>query len=112
MKISDYKDRIIDKLSNDEKYGYSPMQASNFYKSNFSLLPDKIIPNIEEWLEDKPFSDIDYYGLSIKKMQDYDILANKCSNRYLYYFLTVLLFKKNGCINPESCIDNILFMYI
>jgi hypothetical protein len=37
MRISDYKNRIIDKLSNDENYGYSPIQASNFYKSNFSL---------------------------------------------------------------------------
>lgn len=112
MKISDYKDRIIDKLSNNENYGYSPTQAEGFYNTHFSSLPDDIVPNVKEWLNNKPFSDIDYYGLSIKKMQDYDILANKCSNRYLYYFLTMSLFKKNGCINPESCIDNILFMYI
>lgn len=112
MRISDYKNRIIDKLSNDEKYGYSPMQASNFYKSNFSLLPDEIIPNVIEWLEDKPFSDINYYGLSIKQLQDYDTVANKYSARYIYYFLLMSLFNQNGHKDPSSYIDKILFMYM
>ena len=112
MKIIDYKNKIIDKLMDTNNYNCDIQQAEGFYDTHFSILPDEVIPNVIEWLEDKPFSDINYHGLSIKKMQDCDILANKCSNRYLYYFLTMSLFKKNGCVNPESCIDNILFMYI
>lgn len=96
MRISDYKNRIINKLSNDENYGYSPMQASNFYKSNFSLLPDDIVPNVIEWLEDKPFSDIDYYGLSIKQLQDYDKYFNNIDFRYDEYFRILSKYNKDN----------------
>lgn len=96
MRISDYKNRIIDKLSNNENYGYSPMQASNFYKSNFSLLPDDIVPNVIEWLEDKPFSDIDYYGLSIKQLQDYDKYFNNIDFRYDEYFRILSKYNKDN----------------
>ena len=96
MKISDYKDRIIDKLSNDENYGYSPMQAEGFYNTHFSSLPDDIVSNVEEWLNNKPFSDINYHGLSIKQLQDYDKYFNNIDFRYDEYFRILNKYNKNN----------------
>lgn len=81
MKIYELKDKIIDKLVNDDNYGFSYKQAENIYNSDFKDIPDEIIKNIEEWLNDEPFSEIDYYGLSIKKLQDKDKSLNNINFR-------------------------------
>lgn len=89
MKIYELKDKIIDKLVNDDNYGFSHKQAENIYNSDFKDIPDEIIKNIEEWLNDEPFSEIDYYGLSIKKLQNVDLLNNNCSIDYFLYFKNI-----------------------
>lgn len=108
MKIDNYKDRIIDKLVNDEDYGYDRQQAENFYNSNFSSLPDEILPNIEEWLEDRPFTEIDYYGLSIKKLQERDEVVNRrfegAGTRYDEYFEILNEYSKNN--HPVDKVHN------
>lgn len=73
MLVENYKDRIISKLQTDI-YGYSELQARRIYKSIFTDYPDELIPNLEEWVEDKPISRIEYNGVSIRDImyQDYD----------------------------------------
>ncbi len=77
MLVENYKDRIISKLQTDV-YGYSEIQARRIYKSIFADCPDELIPNLEEWLEDRSISRIEYNGVSVRDVmyQDYDKNGN------------------------------------
>lgn len=77
MLVENYKDKIISKLQTDT-YGYNEIQARRIYKSIFTDYPDELIPNLEEWVENKPISRIEYNGVSIRDImyQDYDKNGN------------------------------------
>lgn len=77
MLVENYKDKIISKLQT-YTYGYNEIQARRIYKSIFTNYPNELIPNLEEWLEDRPISRIEYNGVSVRDVmyQDYDKNGN------------------------------------
>lgn len=77
MLVENYKDKIISKLQT-YNYGYNEIQARRIYKSIFTNYPNELIPNLEEWLEDRPISRIEYNGVSVRDVmyQDYDKNGN------------------------------------
>lgn len=108
MTIKDYKDRIIEKLMTDEAYGYNQSQAEKFYEEVLSVFPDKVMPNIEEWLENKPFSNIEHHEFSLKKIQCYDKLVHGVDNDYTGYFETFSRFCQQDFLPEDITGDTLL----
>ena len=68
-------------------------------------LPEELYPNIEEWLNNEPISEIDYGGMSIKRIME----QHKESLDVIYPFLTCLKimnkYIRNGCQDKSICYE-------
>lgn len=53
-----------------QECGFGKTESGRKAKNFVSWLPEELYPNIIEWIEGKPISDIDYHGMSIKKIME------------------------------------------
>lgn len=88
------RDFMSDKLG---KTGfYSSDAAEDEANDIMKDLPEELFPNIEEWLNDKPLSEIKYGKISIKKLVELDR-----SHNFLRSVKKMLFYIKRGCQGEE-----------
>ena len=84
-------------------FGYSYNSANCKASQLIDDLPEELFPNIEEWLSNEPISEIDYGGISIKKIME----QHKKSFGVMYDFLTCLSimndYIRTGCKDKSIC---------
>lgn len=77
--------------------------AERYAESLAGRIPEELYPNVFEWLDGKEISEIDYHGMSIKRIMD------ECYQRFhqRFTFLTaldnMLWYIHSGCKNPDIC---------
>lgn len=71
----------------------------------FDGIPRELFPNVYEWIDDKPLSDIKYNGLSFNMIiqQYYDAHDKKLN--FVEAVLVMFFFVKNGCKNIQIAGD-------
>lgn len=95
-----------------QKYMYNKLMETGFYydeqadmksKRIMKDLPEELFPNIEEWLNDEPISEIRYGDLSIKELMDFGKDRRGRQNNFLKCLELMILYIKDGCIDKGSC---------
>lgn len=63
-----FKSNIFFRFKQD---GYNDVRADYWATKIINILPKELYPNIEEWIDEKPLSDIKYCGISIKDIMNH-----------------------------------------
>ena len=91
--------RFILKLEIARKYqetdGFSQDYAKKIAQEMIDELPFELFPNIIEWINNEPISEIDYGGLSIKKMMNWRMYP------FSQYIKAMLIYINSGCCKPN-----------
>lgn len=82
---------------------YSCYHADKRSERIMKDLPEELFPNVEEWLNDEPISEIKYGDLSIKELMDFGKNRNGGQNGFLECIELMVLYIKEGCKNKDSC---------
>lgn len=62
---------MYEKLNSVGAYYHDAIDGSDIYLSlTIPYFPKELYPNLVEWINDEPLSDIDFHGISLKKMVD------------------------------------------
>lgn len=83
--------------------GLSPILANDLSYTIINELPSELYPNVQEWIDDKPISDIKYYGISIKDIMEQDIENTHKTYDFIDSLNAMLLYINHGCEDVSLC---------
>lgn len=79
--------------------GYAERSAESLAER----IPEELYPNIFEWIDDKEISEIDYHGMSIKRiMDDFRYMFN-CQCDFVSALRAMLFYIRGGCNDSHVC---------
>ena len=87
------KSKIVDKCQ--ETYNLTKEQSQELSNQMVDKLPIELIPNIIEWLNDESISEINYNGVSIRRMMEC------CTRPFWEYVRAMLIYIECGEYEPD-----------
>lgn len=66
-------------------------------------IPEELYPNVFEWIDDKEISEIDYHGMSIKRIMDdfYHMVGCHCD--FISALRAMFVYIRGGCKDDNIC---------
>lgn len=66
-------------------------------------VPKELYQNIQEWIDEKPISDIKYGGISIKDIMEQDFVGMGIYHSFIESLMALLLYIEHGCKDKTLC---------
>lgn len=83
-------------------WGFNENESNGKASRIVDDMPTELLDNIVEWLNNKPISDIEYGGMSIKKIMNMNNLENN-HKAFLSCARAMVLYIKSGCTDKWIC---------
>lgn len=94
-----FKCNLIDRI---KKIGFKKDYAIDCANKITDIIPKELYGNIQEWIDDKPISDIKYKGISIKDIMEQDIKYG-VKHDFFESLEAMMMYIQCGCRDKSIC---------